>query len=117
MLIGISQGKVFIVDEIESSLHALLTKKLFEFMLNSKIFINIESQLIATTHEIFLLDVKKLFRKDEIWFIKKRHNRESRLYSLAYADIDNLDIMKGYINGRFGAIPFISNIKELGWET
>jgi len=117
MLIGLSQGKVFVVDEIESSLHALLIKKLFDFMLNSQIFINIESQLIATTHEIFLLDVKKLFRKDEIWFIKKRHNRESRLYSLAYADVDNLDLMKGYINGRFGAIPFISNIKELGWET
>ncbi len=116
MLIGLSQGKVFVVDEIESSLHALLIKKLFDFMLNSQIFVNMESQLIATTHEIFLLDTK-LFRKDEIWFLKKRHNRESHLYSLTYAAVDNLDIMIGYINGMFCAIPFISNIKELGWET
>jgi AAA15 family ATPase/GTPase len=117
MLIGLSQGKVFVVDEIESSLHALLIKKLFEFTLNSQIFINTESQLIATTHEIFLLDIKKLLRKDEIWFIKKHHNKESRISSLALADVDDLDIMKGYINGRFGAIPFIRHITELGWDS
>jgi AAA15 family ATPase/GTPase len=107
MLIGLSQAKVFVIDEIENSLHALIIKQLFDFILNSNFFINIESQLIATTHEIFLLDIKKLFRKDEIWFMKKHQNRESRIYSLAYADIEKLDLMKGYINGRFGAIPFI----------
>jgi len=116
MLIGLSQAKVFVVDEIENSLHALIIKQLFDFILNSKFFINIESQLIATTHEIFLLDIKKLFRKDEIWFMKKHQNRESRIYSLAYADIEKLDLMKGYINGRFGAIPFIPNIKEFNWN-
>jgi AAA15 family ATPase/GTPase len=117
MLIGLSQAKVFVIDEIENSLHALIIKQLFDFILNSNFFINIKSQLIATTHEIFLLDIKKLFRKDEIWFMKKHQNRESRIYSLAYADIEKLDLMKGYINGRFGAIPFIPNIKELNWNT
>ncbi len=52
-----------------------LKLKYLTSILNSNFFINIESQLIATTHEIFLLDIKKLFRKDEIWFMKKHQNR------------------------------------------
>jgi len=44
-------------------------------------------------NEIFLLDIKKLFRKDEIWFMKKHQNRESQIYSLAYADVEKLDLM------------------------
>jgi len=109
MLIRLSKGNsVFVIDEIEKSLHVLLVKKLFDFMLNNKkLFENVESQLIASTHEINLLDLKRLFRKDEIWFVNKKGGK-SRIYSLANADVDDLDIAKGYINGRFGATPFIS---------
>jgi len=116
MLISLSKGhSVFIVDEIERSLHVLLIKKLFEFMLNNKQMLeNVESQLIVSTHEINLLN-KKLFRKDEVWFVSKQKGK-SRIYSLANADIDDLDLAKGYLNGRFGAIPFIHGITELTWE-
>jgi hypothetical protein len=51
--------------------------------------------LIASTHEVLLLD-KKLFRKDEIWFIAKE-NGESRAYSLANVEVDDLDLVKGFI--------------------
>jgi AAA15 family ATPase/GTPase len=105
-LFRLSKGNsVFIIDEVERSLHVLLIKKLFDFMLNHEQFKNLESQLIASTHEVLLLD-KKLFRKDEIWFIAKE-NGESRAYSLANVEVDDLDLVKGYINNRFGAIPFI----------
>jgi hypothetical protein len=116
MLIRLSKGhSVFVIDEIERSLHVLLIKKLFEFMLNNKKMLeNVESQLIASTHEINLLD-KKLFRKDEMWFVSKNRGK-SRVYSLANADVDDLDLPKGYLNGRFGAIPFIQEITELTWE-
>jgi AAA15 family ATPase/GTPase len=116
MLVSLSKGdSIFVIDEIERSLHVLLIKKLFELILNNKIFENVESQLIASTHEIYLLDIKRLLRKDEIWFISKKKG-ESHAYSLANADVDNLDLAKGYINGRFGAIPFIQDIRQLRWE-
>jgi AAA15 family ATPase/GTPase len=101
VLIRLSKAhSVFVIDEIEKSLHVLLVKQLFDFMLNNKKrFENVESQLIASTHEINLLDIKRLFRKDEIWFVNKKSG-ESRIYSLANADVDDLDIAKGYINGR-----------------
>ena len=77
---------------------------------------NVNSQLIASTHEVNLLDIKNLFRKDEIWFIEKNESAESIVYSLANADVDNLNIVDGYLNGRFGAIPFVKDIKDLGWN-
>jgi AAA15 family ATPase/GTPase len=117
VLIRLSKAhSVFVIDEIEKSLHVLLVKQLFDFMLNNKKrFENVESQLIASTHEINLLDIKRLFRKDEIWFVNKKCGK-SRVYSLANADVDDLDIAKRYINGRFGATPFIKKVKQFTWE-
>ncbi|MCK5877180.1 MAG: ATP-binding protein [Candidatus Marithrix sp.] len=116
MLIGLAKDKVFVIDEIERSLHALLTKKLFELVLNHSIFTHANSQLIASTHEVHLLDIKDTFRKDEVWFVEKNQSGESVLYSLANADVDALNIVNGYLTGRFGAIPFVKDIKDLGWE-
>jgi len=115
MLIGLSKDKVFVIDEIEMSLHPLLIKKFFELFLNHDIFRQVKSQLISSTHDVNLLDIKTLFRKDEIWFIEKNQAGESMIYSLANADVEHLDIVDGYLNGRFGAIPFIKDIKDLGW--
>jgi AAA15 family ATPase/GTPase len=117
MLISFTQKtSVFIIDEVERSLHTLLIRKLFDLILNHETFEKSESQLIASTHEVNLLDVKKLFRKDEIWFVEKDKSGASHLYSLAKTDLDDLDLRKGYLNGRFGAIPFIKDVRELGWE-
>jgi len=116
MLIGLSRDKVFIIDEIERSLHPLLIKKLFELVLNHDLFKESKSQLITSTHEVNLLDIKKLFRKDEVWFIEKNQTGESVVYSLANAEVDHLNIVDGYLNGKFGAIPFIKDIKDLGWK-
>jgi uncharacterized protein len=116
LLIGLSKDKVFVIDEIERSLHTLLVKKFFELVLNHDMFKDAQSQLIASTHEVNLLDLKKLFRKDEIWFVEKKPSGESAVYSLANAEVDNLDLIDGYLNGIFGAIPFIKDIRDLGWE-
>lgn len=113
MLIGLFQDKVFVIDEIERSLHALLIKKLFDLILNHEMFAHAKSQLIASTHEVNLLDINNLFRKDEIWFVEKNSSGESKLYSLANADVDHLDIVENYLNGQFGAIPFIKSIQDL----
>jgi AAA15 family ATPase/GTPase len=107
---------VVIIDELERSLHALLSKKLFDLFLNNQTFKQSHSQLIATTHEVTLLDIKELLRKDEIWFIEKDETRQSVIYSLAGADVDKLNLVNGYLNGRFGAIPFIGDAETLGWR-
>ncbi|TAF08073.1 MAG: ATP-binding protein [Nostocales cyanobacterium] len=117
MLINLDQGNaVFVIDEIERSLHSLLIKKLFDLFLNSPKNTNLNSQLIASTHEVNLLDIKELFRKDEIWFVEKDKDGQSILYSLANTDVENLDLATGYLNGRFGAIPFIKDLKASGWS-
>ena len=119
MLFKLSQGDVvFVVDEIERSLHVLLARKIFEIFLNFEIENQNQndklhnSQLIATTHQAILLDIKELFRKDEIWFIGQDKHGQSIAYSLANTDVENLDLAKGYINGRFGAIHSFPEIKN-----
>jgi hypothetical protein len=117
MLIALYQNNaVVVIDELERSLHALLSRKLFELFLNNSVFKQSHSQLIATTHEVTLLDIKKLFRKDEIWFIEKDEKRQSVTYSLAGAEVGKLNLVNGYLNGRFGAIAFIGNAETLGWD-
>lgn len=117
MLIALYQNNtVVIIDELERSLHALLSRKLFELFLNNPNFKQSHSQLIATTHEVTLLDIKQLFRKDEIWFIEKDEMQQSMIYSLAGVDVDNLNLVNGYLNGRFGAIAFMGNAETLGWD-
>lgn len=104
--------KTFIVDEIESSIHPVLIKELF-----SKVFEKaFKGQLIFTTHESSLLDLD-IFRQDEIWFAEKNQEGATKYYPLSdFKPRFDLDIRKGYLNGRFGAIPFLGNFKELKWE-
>ena len=70
-------------------------------------------QLIVTTHEAHLLD-QELLRRDEYWFVEKDAAQQSRLVSLSDFNIRNdLQIEKGYLQGRFGAIPVIGSMSEL----
>jgi len=97
---------VFVIDEFERSLHTLLIRQIFELILNNAAFRGSESQIITSTHDVNLLDIKRLFRADEIWFVEKNNSGETAMYSLANTDVDDLNLSKGYLNGRFGAIPF-----------
>lgn len=93
--------KVFVVDEIDRSLHPNLTFKFIENFLNKKN----ASQLIVTTHEDRLLDLDML-RRDEIWFIDKQENGESNLYSLEkFKERFDKDVLKAYLDGRYGSVP------------
>ena len=76
-----------------------------------------KGQLIFTTHDAGLLD-GKIFRNDEIWFAEKdRETQNTHLYTLdEFKPRADLDIEKGYLNGRFGAIPFLAKLNELNWE-
>ena len=70
-------------------------------------------QMVVTTHETHLLD-QDLLRRDEIWFAEKDQEEQTRLYSLADMKVRNdVRLEKGYLQGRFGAIPFIGDTKKL----
>ena len=102
----ISQDEIFLVDELDRSLHPSLSYRLFELLLANQS----KSQLIVTTHESHLLDLD-LLRRDEIWFVEKNRSGASTLYSLEeFAPRHDKDVQKGYLQGRFGAIPVMGNI-------
>jgi AAA15 family ATPase/GTPase len=104
------ENKTYLIDEIERSLHPELVWKLFEYFFSSTK--GVESQLIATTHQVSLLDFK-LLRRDEIWFVKKDQEGASQMYSLEeFKPRHDKEVRKAYLQGRFSAIPFISHIER-----
>ena len=116
---SLEEGKALFIDELDSSLHFKITRAIIS-MFNSEI--NKKAQLIATLHDISLLDCKKMFRKEQIWFTDKNEEK-TELYSLKefnYADNgvrDTTDIQDRYSKGAFGAIPdpdLISSLLEVG---
>ena len=97
-------GKIILIDEIDNSLHTILTRSLIS-LFNSEN--NTNTQLIASSHDLLLLDTENLFRKDQIWFIYK-DKEEIYLYSLD--DINDNEgarnkTMTSYLKGMFGALP------------
>lgn len=109
----ILSNKVYVVDEIERSIHPLLIKRLITKFSDDN---NSKGQLIFSTHESSLLD-QEIFRQDEIWFVEKDLNGASDIYSLSDFKVHNTkNIQKGYLNGRYGSIPFLSNLSDLNWN-
>ena len=101
-----SKNKVYVIDELDSSLHPLLVNGLLKLFLKT----NNNNQLIVTTHESKTLNFD-LVRRDEIWFTEKKDDCSSKLYSLEeFKDVARFDrkIDKAYMEGRFGGI---ANIK------
>lgn len=104
-----SKDKVFIIDEIDRSLHPNLTYKFIELFLQLTEFTNV--QLIVTTHEERILDLD-LLRRDEIWFAQKTNIGNTELYSLEnYGTRFDTKVVKAYLEGRYGAIPSFKNLQ------
>lgn len=106
-----SKDATYFIDEIDRSLHPLLVRAFLESFLGC--CAGGHRQIIVTTHESSLLD-QDLVRRDEIWFAEKDQGGSTRLYSLLDFKVRNdLEIRKHYLQGRFGAIPFLGNIGNL----
>lgn len=102
---------VFVIDELDRRLHALLSYKILELFLTRCVRQN--SQLIVTTHEAGILDLE-LLRRDEVWFIEKNPKGASAIYSLEeFHPRYDKDIRKSYLQGRFGAIPLLPSRRKL----
>ncbi len=98
----------FFIDEIGRSLHPTLLKEIIKFVLE----LPTKGQFIFTTHESHILDLK-LFRQDEIWFVEKNIQGSSNMYSLAeFKPRADKDIRRGYLEGLYGAIPFLTGFEH-----
>lgn len=102
----LKNGKVLIIDELDSRLHSHLTLRLIDFF--HKCNVN-QAQLICAVHDISLLN-KETFRRDQIWFVEKNQFGASELISLADFKTDTVRnksaFDKNYLEGKYGAIPY-----------
>lgn len=103
---GLEQGRILVIDELDSSIHFKLTRAIVAMFNNE---LNTEAQMIFTVHDINLMDCKRMFRKEQIWFV---HKDEEGVYVYSLADFtaqqgvrDTTDIMEKYRKGALGALP------------
>ncbi|MBP1673720.1 MAG: hypothetical protein H6Q25_1535 [Bacteroidetes bacterium] len=113
----LTDGGILVIDELDASLHPLLTLSITR-LFNSTEHNPKNAQLIFSTHDTNLFSYGK-FRRDQIYFIEKDYNFSSTLYSLVeYKGDGGISIRKDrmfekdYIQGRYGAIPFIGNVSN-----
>lgn len=106
ILLNKSENKVYVIDEMERSLHPKLTAKFIELF--DKLHAEQKMQLIFTTHEAAIMD-QELFRRDEIWFVERDKDNHSAIYSLdTFKERYDKKLSKAYLEGRYGAIPVFS---------
>lgn len=103
---ALEQGRILVVDELDSSIHFKLTRAIVAMFNNE---LNTDAQMIFTVHDINLMDCKRMFRKEQIWFV---HKDEEGVYVYSLADFtakqgvrDTTDIMEKYRKGALGALP------------
>ena len=103
---GLESGRILVIDELDSSFHFRLTRAIVAMFNNE---LNTDAQMIFTAHDISLMDVKRLFRKEQIWFV---HKDSDGVYAYSLADFtsrdgvrDTTDVIEKYRNGVLGALP------------
>jgi hypothetical protein len=111
---ALEQGRILVVDELDSSIHFRLTRAIVTMFNNE---LNTNAQMIFTVHDINLMDCRRLFRKEQIWFV---HKDKERVYVYSLAEFtandgvrDTSDIIEKYRKGAFAALPEPELIKSL----
>lgn len=112
LLDAIEQSIVLVIDEFDARLHPLITKTILE-LFNSADGNSKNAQLIVASHDTNLLD-SELLRRDQIWFVEKDSEGATHLTSLDEFKVrSDASFEKDYIAGRYGAIPFLGNVRRL----
>ena len=108
---ALKNGSTLFLDELDASLHPILTRRLVE-LFNNKEINGKGAQLIFTSQDTNLLD-QTLFDKEQIWFVEKDEYGASHLTGLSeYRDIRKQEkIEEKYIKGKYGAIPYLGEFK------
>ncbi|NQY52295.1 MAG: ATP-binding protein [Campylobacteraceae bacterium] len=105
------EGSILIIDELDASLHPMLTKHLIKLFHNDSINTK-NAQLIFATHDTNLLN-SSLFRRDQIWLTEKDKYASTNIFSLAqFNDVRKTeDFEKQYIQGKYGGIPYLGKFE------
>jgi len=99
-------GRTVFIDELETSLHPVLVREILKLLFSKKTNPN-GAQVVFTTHNATLLD-QTLIRRDQVWFTEKDGAGATHLYPLTdYSPRGGEALAKGYLAGRYGAIPFL----------
>ena len=108
----LERGEVLIIDELDARLHPLLTKEIVS-LFNDPVRNAHHAQIVFATQDTNLLD-NQLLRRDQIWFVEKDSEGASYVYSLAEFKVRNdATFEKDYIQGRYGAIPFLGGMRQV----
>ncbi len=113
----LERGSTLIVDEMDARFHPLLTQALVRLFQSPETNPK-NAQMVFITHDTNLLDSRRM-RRDQIWFVEKDRYGASHLYALS----DFKGVRKGdlfgeqYIQGRYGAIPFLGGLRRLFTDT
>lgn len=106
------EGRVLVVDELDSSLHTLLVRRLIAMFHNPELNKR-GAQLIFSTHDTSLLD-HTVFRRDQVWFTEKDADQATRLYPLTdFSPRKHEALERGYLMGRYGAVPFFDELPDI----
>ena len=108
-------GTTLVIDELDAKIHPVLLK--YVIMLYNNMTINKHgAQLIFTSHDLSTMN-NEVFRRDEIWFVAKGNNQNSKLYSLVEFKTRNGEVVrkdakydKQYLEGKYGADPYLRRI-------
>lgn len=112
MLLNHKEDVVYIIDELERSLHPKLTEHYLNIFM--KLHSGQRNQLLFTTHESSIME-QSLFRRDEIWFVERNEQNSSTIYSLdRFKERYDKRLEKAYLEGRYGAIPVFSSFDFKG---
>jgi AAA15 family ATPase/GTPase len=109
---ALDRGSLVVIDELDTSLHTYLTERIVAIF-NSRRTNPKGAQLLAATHDTNLLSSNSV-RRDEVWFAEKDDFGATVFYPLTDIRTRNTDnLEKGYLQGRFGAVPFRGPIDSL----
>lgn len=103
----LNHGGTLFLDELDSGIHFKLSRAIVSLFNN---IANESAQLVCTTHDVSLLDIKTLFRKEQLWFTDK-DDTQAYLYSLADFSANDTGIRsetnlyERYSKGLLGALP------------
>jgi hypothetical protein len=110
ILRSLEGGWILAIDEVDARLHPLITEFLIQFFHSPDSNRN-GAQLLLTTHDTNLL-TRRIFRRDQIWFVEKNRYGASDLYSLADYHIRNdATYQKDYLLGKYGGIPYMGPLE------
>lgn len=119
ILLALQEGRLVIIDELDAKLHPKLLRYVVSLFKNTKVNKR-GAQLLFTSHDMTTMK-NTVFRRDEIWFAAENTRHESEVYSLYEIRRENNERVnntaaydKQYLEGRYGADPYLTNMLEGG---